>query len=109
MNIKVCPECGSKDLHKLYADKDFGWECSMCRHVFYHPIETKSWPLSKSPERLAQEIIGRGRYEAETHLKRYGATEAQAAAAVSLVFDGRTVSGSLGEVTEAIQENCRGG
>jgi len=66
------------------------------------------WSLVKSPERLAREIIGKKRYAAEAWLRKYGATEAQAAAAVTHVLGIRgTVVNDLSNVADTIYEECK--
>jgi len=66
------------------------------------------WTLPKSPERLAQEIIGKERHMAEAHLRKYGAGHLDAILAVMRVLGTEgTVINDLGAVADAIYEECR--
>ena len=71
-------------------------------------MKTETPKLDKSPERLAMEIKGKSRIDAEGHLVKYGAPTAGAAAAVALNVghSSQKVTGSINEIARDISDNC---
>ena len=92
--------CGGR-LYFNHATGDYC--CSICKDRV--PITRR---LDKSPRRLAMEIIGKDRIDAENHLVKYGSSMAGAAAAVSIHVTSRTnvVTGSLDAIEYSIWSNC---
>ena len=64
--------------------------------------------LVKSPRRLAMEIKGKSRTDAENHLVRYGASVSGAAAAVGMCMgtQSKCVVGFIEDIAYCIETNC---
>ena len=64
--------------------------------------------LVKSAARLAIEIVGKTRIEAENHLVRYGCNVSGAAAAVAMNIGckARVITGKRSDIEYSISTNC---
>ena len=64
--------------------------------------------LDKSPRRLAMEIKGKDRFDAENHLIRYGADVCDAAAAVAMCCGAKSLKivGFIDDIAYCIETNC---